>query len=246
VAFEPSLVIASPTAGAGTSQPQAVVAGTAADANGLSSLTVGGQAVAVGPGGAWTATVPLHQGANTITAIATNVFGNAAEAQTTVTYSPVVSLPPLTSPVPPLTSPPPPPGSSIPALTRLGQSHREWREAGAAGTGKPPVGTQFTFALSQAATVRLTFTHALTGRRVDGTCAAETRRNRRRPACRRTVTVGAVTRTGQAGLNTFSFSGRLRNGRRLPAGRYTVTVTATDAATGASSSPERLTFTIVR
>jgi hypothetical protein len=238
-AFEPSVAIASPATGAGTSQPQAVVTGTAADANGLSSLTVDGQAVAPGPGGAWTATVPLRQGANTITAMATNVFGNAAQAQTTVTYSPVVTVPPSTSPAPP-------PASPLPALTRLGQSHREWREPGAAGTGKPPVGTQFTFALNQAATVRLTFIHALTGRRVDGTCAAETRRNRRRPACRRTVTVGAVTRTGQAGLNTLSFSGRLRNGRRLPAGRYTVTAIATDAATGAFSSSERLTFTIVR
>ena len=90
-AFEPSVSIAPPGTGAGTSQPQAVVAGTATDANGLSSLTVDGQPVAVGPGGAWTATVPLSQGANTITAIATNVFGNTAQAQTTVTYTPPVS-----------------------------------------------------------------------------------------------------------------------------------------------------------
>ncbi len=253
-AFEPSVAIVSPATGAGTSESQAVITGTAADATGLSSLTVDGQAVALGPGSAWTATVPLRQGANTITAIATNVFGNAAQAQTTVTYTPVVvTSPPVVLTPPPVVltptstspAPAPAPAPTVPALARFGQSHRKWRESGAAGTGKSPVGTNFTFALNQAATVRLTFTHALTGRRVDGMCAAETRRNRHRPACRRAVRIGAMTRTGQAGLNTLSFNGRLRNGRRLPAGRYTVTVIATDAATGASSGSERLTFTIV-
>jgi hypothetical protein len=241
-AFQPSVAIASPGAGAGTSQPQAVVAGTAADANGLSSLTVDGQAVAVGPGGAWTATVPLSPGANTITTIATNVFGNTAQAQTTVTYTPPV--PPSPPPMSP-TPAPPPPMSPAPAVALFGQSRGTWQESGHAGKANPPVGTTFSFALNEAASVRLTFTQTQTGRRVNGVCAAETRRNRNRPACRRTVTVGAVARTGQAGPNTLSFKGRLGNGRRLPPGRYTVTVVATDAATGAPSSPERLTFTIV-
>ena len=226
--FEPSVAIASPATGAGTSQPQAIVAGTAADANGLSSLTVDGQPVAVGPGGAWTATVPLKQGANTITAIATNVFENAAQARTTVTYTPAV---------------PPPPA---PAIGLLHQSHRAWRESGRGRKGKPPVGTTFSFTVNEVASVSLTFTHEQTGRRVNGTCAAETRRNRHRPACRRIVTIGTLARPGEAGLNTISFKGTLSHGRKLRPGRYTVTVIATNAATGASSSPERLTFTIVR
>ena len=232
-AFQPSVSIASPGAGAGTSQPQAVVAGTAADANGLSSLTVDGQAVAVGPGGAWTATVPLSQGANTITAIATNVFGNTAQAQTTVTYTPRVSYTPSVSPPP------------APVVAALSQSRRQWRESGHAGKANPPVGTTFSFALNEAASVRLTFAHEADRPPGQRRCAAETRRNRNRPTCRRTVTVGAVARTGQAGLNTLPFKGRLGNGRSLAPGRYTVTVIATDAATGAPSSPERLTFTIL-
>jgi Glucodextranase, domain B len=226
--FEPSVAIASPGTGTATSQPQAVVAGTATDANGLSSLTVAGQPVAVGPSGAWTATVPLTPGANTITAIATNVFGHTAQAQTTVTYTPVV---------------PPPPA---PAIGLFHQSHREWRESGRAREGKPPVGTTFSFTLNEAANVSLRFTYEQSGRRVNGTCAAETRRNRHRPACRRIVTVGTLARTGEAGLNTISFKGALGHGRKLGPGRYTTTVIATNAATGASSSPERLTFTIVR
>jgi Glucodextranase, domain B len=245
-AFEPSVTIATPGAEAATSQPRVVVSGTAADANGLSSLTVDGQAVSVGPDGAWTATVPLSQGANTITAIATNAFGNTAEAQTLATYTPAVPAPPSTSFSPPPTSFAPPPASPVPAVARFGQSHGTWRESGPAGKGKPPVGTTFSFALDRAATVRLTFISAQAGRRVNGVCAAETKRNRHRPTCRRTVTIGAVARTGHAWLNTLTFRGRLRNGRRLPVGRYTVTVIATDPATGASSSPERLTFTIVR
>ena len=232
-AFQPSVSIASPGPGAVTSQPQAVVAGTATDANGLGSLIVNGQAVSVAPGGAWTATVPLSQGANTITAIATNVFGNTADAQTTVTYTPPVSNTPPVSPPP------------APVVALLGQSHRQWRESGHTGRGRAPVGTTFAFTLNEAASVRLTITHEATGRRVNGRCAAETKRNRHRPACRRVVTLGALTRTGQAGLNTLSFKGRLGNGRRLPPGRYTVTVVAADAATGAPSSPERLTFTII-
>ncbi|MGH2887834.1 MAG: hypothetical protein ACRDPA_34915 [Solirubrobacteraceae bacterium] len=230
-AFEPSVAIASPSAGTSTSQPQAVVTGTAADADGLSSLTVDGEAVAVGAGAAWTATVPLSQGTNTITAIATNVFGNTAQAQTTVTYTPPV--------------PGSPPGSSAPAVALLHQSHPKWRESGHARKRQAPIGTKFSFTLNVPASLRLTFTHEQTGRRVNGVCAAETRRNRNRPACRRTVTTGALVRTGHAGLNRLTFNGKLGDGRILPPGRYTVTVIATDAATGASSSPVRLTFTIV-
>jgi hypothetical protein len=230
-AFEPSVAIVSPSAGTSTSQPQAVVAGTAADANGLSSLTVDGQAVALGPGGAWTATIPLSQGTNTITAIVTNVFGKTAQAQTTVTYAPPASGSPPTSPAP--------------AVALLHQSHPKWRESVQARKMQAPIGTTFSFTVNVAARLRLTFTNEQTGRRVNGVCATETRSNRHRPACRRAVTIGTVARTGKPGLNTISFKGRLASGRKLGPGRYTVTVIATDAATGASSSPERLTFTIV-
>jgi hypothetical protein len=233
-AFEPSVAIASPAVGTATSQPQVVVSGTVADANGISSLTVNGRAVAPGPGGAWTAAVPLTQGANTITAIATNVFGYTAHAQTTVAYAPSVPPPPA--------APEPPPA---PAVGLLHQTHSSWRESGRAAKGKPPVGTTFSFELNEAAGVRLTFMREEVGRRVDGRCSAETKGNRHHPACSRLVASGMLTRAGPAGLNRISFKGRLGNGRMLPPGRYTVTVLATDAAGGASSSPDRVTFTIV-
>ncbi|HUA70084.1 MAG TPA: hypothetical protein VMA96_03350 [Solirubrobacteraceae bacterium] len=231
-AFEPSVLITSPAPT--TSTPEVIVSGTAADANGVSSLTVNGQAVAVGPGGAWTATVPLTQGANTITAVATNVFGHTAQAQTTVTYTPAVS------PLPAAPEPPP-----APVVGALHQTHGKWRELGRAANGKPPVGTAFSYVLNEAATVRLTFTQVQDGRKVNGSCQAETGRNRHMPACRRAVPMGWVAQAGQAGLNTISFQGRLGVGRKLAAGRYTLTVIATNTTTGASSSPERLTFTIV-
>lgn len=97
----PALSITSPANGATVSTPSVALAGTASSGSGIRSLSVGGQPVAVGPGGVWNATIPLTPGTSTISAVATDGAGATASAQVTVVYRP-----------PP---PPSPPAASRPA-----------------------------------------------------------------------------------------------------------------------------------
>ena len=86
--YLPSISITSPGAGtlfSGSSSP-VTVTGTASDSGALSSVTVNGQAAAVGPGGAWKASVSLTPGANTITAVATDQAGLSRSASVPVSY----------------------------------------------------------------------------------------------------------------------------------------------------------------
>jgi hypothetical protein len=177
--------------------------------------------------------VPIHPGQTVITAVATNVFGNTAQANDRVIYG--THAP----------GPPKPVGPGL-VLGFVHQSHATWRERGRPHEGKPAVGTSFSFTLTQAARVTLTFTEQVNGRRVAGRCAMPSRANRHRAACRRTVTVGTIGRAGHSGLNRISFDGALAGGRKLSPGRYTVTITAVDPGSGAVSAPKRLIFTIVR
>jgi len=88
--YYPTVSIGSPANGSTITSPTpaVTVTGTAADAVGLSSLTVNGKAVAVGAGGTWSTSVPLSAGTNTITATATNQAGISRSASVTITYAP--------------------------------------------------------------------------------------------------------------------------------------------------------------
>jgi Glucodextranase, domain B len=85
-AYHPSVSISSPGNGATLSTPSVTVSGTAADGAGLTSVTVDGQAVSTS--GVWSTDVPLKEGANTITATATDQAGLTASASILVTYTP--------------------------------------------------------------------------------------------------------------------------------------------------------------
>jgi len=74
------------------------------------------------------------------------------------------------------------------------------------------------------ATVSFSFTHRVKGR---------------------TATAGGLTFTGHSGTNKVKFQGRVSATKKLKPGRYTLVITATDSA-GARSSPESLSFTIVK
>jgi len=87
-AYLPQVAISSPATGSSTSKSSVTVSGTAGDASGLASLIVAGQRVTPGANGAWSASVPLAPGQNTITATATNIFGNSSQAQVAVSYQP--------------------------------------------------------------------------------------------------------------------------------------------------------------
>jgi Glucodextranase, domain B len=86
--YPPTLMITSPANGATVSAPSITVAGTATDTGALASLTVNGQAVSAGTGGAWSTSVVLSPGANTIKVVATDQAGLSAEKSVSVTYTP--------------------------------------------------------------------------------------------------------------------------------------------------------------
>ncbi len=106
------------------------------------------------------------------------------------------------------------------------------------------MGDNFSFALNEAATVRLAFTKPAPGRKVRGRCVAPSRHNAHARKCTRTVSAGALTLSGHAGADRVHFEGRLVHGSLRP-GTYTLVITATNAS-GRSSAPQRLSFTIVR
>jgi hypothetical protein len=91
--YYPSVSITSPANGATATSSSITVTGAAKDEVGLASLTVNGEAVSVGAGGAWSTTVALNPGANTITATATNQAGNSKSSSVAVTYTPPPAKP---------------------------------------------------------------------------------------------------------------------------------------------------------
>lgn len=92
--FAPTLSIAAPPSGTIVGTPSVTVSGAASDTGALSSLTVAGHAVGVGTGGAWSTSVALSPGANTIIAVATDQAGFSTSRQISVSYVPMYPAPP--------------------------------------------------------------------------------------------------------------------------------------------------------
>jgi hypothetical protein len=114
----------------------------------------------------------------------------------------------------------------------------------AARRGGPTGGTQGA-TVSYRATVAARTTFAIQARRSgvrngDGQCVRR-RSGRRGSPCFRYPTIGTFTRTGVAGFNTFTLTGRI-NGRRLGSGRYRLQATARNDA--GKSAPVRASFRI--
>ena len=167
----------------------------------------------------------------------------------------------------PITSTPVPskvPAAVHPTLSNVSQSHARWRAGSAAArlgesgadhkassakskvkakVRRAPLGTTFSFTLNVAASVKLTFTRQVAGRKARGRCIAQNAKNRHKPLCKRTVSPLAFSLNAQAGARKLSFQGAAA-GKKLSPGIYTVTLVASNA--GLSSSPKSLSFTIVR
>jgi alpha-tubulin suppressor-like RCC1 family protein len=124
------------------------------------------------------------------------------------------------------------------ALSNVAESHRTWHES-----KHKPIGTTFSFTLNQQATVSFAFTQLVRGRKIKGRCLAQTHKNRHQPTCTRTVTVGTLSLTAHAGVNKLFFKGRISHSKKLSPGRYTLVIRA--RAAGKSSTPRKLTFTIL-
>lgn len=167
---------------------------------------------------------------------ATDSFGNASTVTRSITIPGGPAATGTATPAPRFTS-------------TVRESNRTWREGRKLATvsrkRRVPLGTKFTFGLGVPATVRLTFTHRLPGRKVNGRCVAPGRSNRGKPACKRTVAAGKLSFSNlAAGTHEISFQGRLSRAKKLAPGAYKVTLSATNASGRASARP--LSFTIVR
>lgn len=133
------------------------------------------------------------------------------------------------------------------AIAHLAQSHSTWRggnRAAAISRKRSPLGTTFSFTLSQPAAVKLEFAQRLTGRKSNGRCVPARPTNGHRVTCRRVAVRGTLAFTGRSALNRVAFQGLLPGGRKLPLGQYTLRVTATNAVRQRASA-HSLRFTIV-
>ena len=135
---------------------------------------------------------------------------------------------------------------AAPDLTGVHQAHSAWRESPGSGKqhGHVPVGTVFSFVLSQQAAVKLEITASMPGRTAGDGCVPPTRRNRTSRRCTRLIVVGALLESGRQGPNRVVFGGRLPGARVLDPGRYTILITAANAACERSQQ-RSLTFTII-
>ncbi|HEY1449510.1 MAG TPA: hypothetical protein VGF47_01055, partial [Solirubrobacteraceae bacterium] len=140
-----------------------------------------------------------------------------------------------------------------PTLSGLGQSATTWREGtklaqlsarGVKGRRKIPVGTTFTFKLDRPAQVMFTFTRPAPGRKSGKRCVAQTRKNKHKRRCTRTLVAGSFALSAHAGTNKVRFQGLISKRKKLKPGSYKLLVTASDA--GKRSRTGTLSFTIVR
>jgi hypothetical protein len=171
-------------------------------------------------------------------------FTTEARGATTTTATTTTPTAQLTS-----RSPSVPSETSLsPVVQDARQSTTRWREGNRLARisrAKTLIGTTFSFALNEQAAVTFSFSQRVSGREASGKCVAQTEKNRRKPACSRTVTAGNLTFMGHSGTNTVAFQGRISPVKKLTPGSYTLVITATNSA-GERSAPESLSFTIVK
>jgi 6-phosphogluconolactonase (cycloisomerase 2 family) len=186
--------------------------------------------------------------------------GSSSAEQTTKLTIPVVSIPSLKLPT--IT-----PKAKLPlgslfgrtsvtpvplrlTLSNLRETAGTWRESTAlahvsARTKGPPIGTSFSFELNETATVTLTFSRSVGGRRVGKKCVAPSKRNERARHCTRMVIAGTLKLAAERGLTTVRFYGRLSKYKKLSPGAYTLAARATSAS-GQHASASALHLTILK
>jgi hypothetical protein len=124
-----------------------------------------------------------------------------------------VTTPPDQTP----TATPPPPDTTPPAITAVSLSKTRIR----AGTRS----ITLLFTLSEPASLKLTLSRAVAGKRRGKTCVKPSPRLRRAKRCTRFVRVRTMSGTGTTGAISLVVSTR-----RLRPGRYRLVLEATDAA----------------
>ncbi len=134
-------------------------------------------------------------------------------------------------------------------LTGVIQSNRVWRASRTqpAVSHKPRSrrGTTVSFRLDERARVSFVFVQLLPGRTFNGRCHAQTRRNRDRQACTRTVIRVSLSLAGHRGANKVFFRASTLRSAKFKPGRYTLLIAATNSA-GQQSRLAALTFKILK
>jgi hypothetical protein len=138
-------------------------------------------------------------------------------------------------------------GNGVATVSGVHLSASTFRAAGsgpsAVAAKNVPTGAVVSFSLDRAATVKFTVERSAIGRRVNHRCVAPTKKNAKKPKCKRWVNVaGSFSRAGAIGVNRFRFTGRL-GGKRLRPGAYRLVITP---QTGVQpGKPVRIGFHIV-
>jgi PKD domain len=111
---------------------------------------------------------------------------------------------------------------------------------------RPARGTAIRFTLSEPATVTLTITHAVQGKRSGKRCVAtHSRHIAKHKRCMLTKSAGTLVRHSvAAGADRVAFSGRIGH-RKLKPGAYELRIDATDPA-GNQAKPQTLGFKVVK
>jgi hypothetical protein len=145
---------------------------------------------------------------------------------------------------------------TAPVISKASLAHRRFALArgataisarGSRGVGhRPARGTTIRFTLSELATVRLTITHAVAGKRVGNRCVPiRARHTGGHKRCTAVKTDGTLIRKSlAAGPDRVGFSGQIGH-RRLKPSSYRLRIEATDTA-GNDAAPRTLKFTIVK
>jgi len=139
---------------------------------------------------------------------------------------------------------PGPVAAVVSAATETNKKWRRGKQLASISRRRPPVGTTFKFSLDKAAAVRLAFTQSVRGRKVNGKCVAQTRRNKHKRSCARKVARGSISFAGHSGVNAVHFEGRISRTKTLKPAKYTLVITATTPGVGSTTST--LKFWIVK
>ena len=140
----------------------------------------------------------------------------------------------------------PAPGTAVLRLSDLRQTRRRWREPGRAAPGdghrdRAPVGTVFSFDLSEPAQVTLRFRRSGHGHGPASACIRADASHHRSPCKARAG--GALVLRERPGTNRVRFAGTLGSGGRLAPGHYTLTASA--SAAGVTTTAPQLIFRIL-
>jgi len=200
-AVAPTVAFTSPKSGVIVLTPTVTVTGTTADNVGVTSLTVGGQAVTPRSDGRFSVAVPVTKGANTITARVTDGAGRTATATLRLRYQD--RMPPAVGPL-----------SLAPRIWRVGRPTRVGFTLGEAGTMRLTASRPLAGRRTKA-----------------GACVAPTAALKRAAAnlCRRYVVLATAVEPKKPGVVRVSIGPRI-GGRVVQAGKIRLSVTVEDYA----------------